>query len=229
MGCWSESCGLSGLEIREGVECYLAVLAPNGFDIDVNARNFDFVVPPIHGTYDEYGGLNLLEDYPFSPFCLKKGDNFRPKLCDALFIDASVFHFVRRLEPEMTFDPSVKTLTDIELEATHRVRVRIQQNNETKPAKRPFLPLWFDVLSRSESGGNLRDAMRLFEDYSESPLPFYGRCVLLYNAYGELRKKMVPSSCRSPQHGGAQALIPFYRHVLATAEERETSWRAENK
>ncbi|MBO6507365.1 MAG: hypothetical protein JJ979_02580 [Roseibium sp.] len=61
MGCWSESCALSGMELDDGRDIYLATMEPADFSSEVTV-----IVPPTRGVYDDYGGITLSEDnaYP---------------------------------------------------------------------------------------------------------------------------------------------------------------------
>mgnify|MGYP000026455675 CR=1 FL=1 len=70
MGCWSESCALSGLEISDGTDAYAVILKPNKYE----RSKYDICVPPIKGTYDDYGGLVLLESN--EQYNLVKGETF---------------------------------------------------------------------------------------------------------------------------------------------------------
>lgn len=58
MGSSSESCALSGLEIRDGDEAILVLLYPKPLEID----GFKLTAPPMRGIYSGYGSLVLAED-----------------------------------------------------------------------------------------------------------------------------------------------------------------------
>lgn len=107
MGCWSEACALSGIEITDGLEVYVALVVPSdGYN---NSGQWDLSMPPIKGKYDDYGGLDLLEDTPYGP---KNGENWRPeneiqgaKPKDGLpiYIDAELFESLENLPREFPY------------------------------------------------------------------------------------------------------------------------------
>jgi hypothetical protein len=223
MGCWSESCGVSGMEIPSGNQCYLATIAPSKYgEVD-----WCFVTPPVKGTYDDYGGIDLLEDVPY--LNLKKGDNYSPEDAQKYFIDAQVFEMLGTLKPEYSYDGS-QTLA----EATSKYIKAIENwENERKSLENEVVnneyakfrlemheQKLYNVLG-SGSNSLFQNAEKLIKEHGINFLAFYERSYLLGYAIRELRKRFVPSSGNSPQHGGEQALIPFYSFVLKEAKKRK--------
>lgn len=214
MGCWSESCGLSGLEIRNGDDIYLATLKPSKY----YPQSYDFVMPPLKGTYDDYGGIDLTEDYPFGPFNLKIGDNYSPGLLDArdgYIVAASVFEFLPSLELEFSYGDRPKTVG----EANQRLQKRLEKYFSTSIDERNYFGSdgLYNLISGGE-GADFLNPLLLLEEYGAVFIPFFCRARMLRHAAAELRKSIYPSSCNAPQHNGEQALIPFYKHILGVAE-----------
>lgn len=66
MGCWSESCAISGLEIGAYDEAVVMVLAPakdDGYGHGAFCR-FSPITPPTFGKYSDYGDIEGPEDNP---------------------------------------------------------------------------------------------------------------------------------------------------------------------
>ncbi|MCE6958057.1 hypothetical protein LAZ40_03175 [Cereibacter sphaeroides] len=55
MGSWTESCALSGLEIRRGDACVLLIIEKE----PVEFFGHEILKEPIHGVYDDAGGLQV--------------------------------------------------------------------------------------------------------------------------------------------------------------------------
>lgn len=109
MGCWSENCALSGLEIRSGDEIYYAIMTPSKSYGDHMVANF--IAPPLRGVYDYYGGCTLSE--PYKPMKLKKGDTLVSGCSgDAenlrFIINAQVFDSLESITPDFAYDYATK-------------------------------------------------------------------------------------------------------------------------
>lgn len=107
MGCWSESCALSGMEISDGDTVYVALVIPSRSY--GHSYNWILKTPPVKGTYDDYGGVNLTEDTPNGP---KSGENWRPdnEIQGAtaqqglpVYFDAELFEYLENLENEFPY------------------------------------------------------------------------------------------------------------------------------
>lgn len=60
MGCWSENCALSGLELYDGCDVYAIMLkheAASPFNSGVYLE-----MAPVYGKYDDYGGIDIVDD-----------------------------------------------------------------------------------------------------------------------------------------------------------------------
>jgi len=89
MGCWSESCAVTGMEIRYDNRVYVAMVNSEGY----NSQQI-IVIPPVLGIYD-YGGIELLENN--TEFGLVKGDAWQPREIegsDPIYIDAVILEDV---------------------------------------------------------------------------------------------------------------------------------------
>lgn len=229
MGCWSESCAVSGVEISCGSKMY-AMTWEKVYD------GYMISIPPVAGTYDDYGGIDLTEDLP--EFGLKKGDNWRPvddKRGKHMFIDAAVFDFLASIEPEFTYGDRPKTLGEVW--SKHReklikllelwITIRDSDSGETDKAISRLRSRDHEVFGYSDEF--MKNAEAAFQDAIdaggtiESLTPLieaYGRSLIVFRAFSELRKKPTFGTATGPQHGGEQALIPFYAFVLNLARKR---------
>ena len=87
MGSWSESCGLSGIEIGEGEYAYVAFLGAPKYKGEFGAEsNWDLKTPMIRGFYNDYGYLHVEDDEAIlaifnelSGLSLKNGDDFEDR------------------------------------------------------------------------------------------------------------------------------------------------------
>lgn len=62
MGSWSESCGVSGLEISEQDDAYVCLLVPNSHQAFGAADLWKPATTFIRGSYDDYGILRVSDD-----------------------------------------------------------------------------------------------------------------------------------------------------------------------
>lgn len=209
MGCWSENCALSGLEIL-CYPCRVSVLDESG----------KHLFPYMLGEYDSYGRVDLLEDYP--EFGLKNGDSFSPiEYGKPIYIDEEVFQFVGSLEPEFsmsgekTINKDTDNIFDEYQEAKMSLKIAntlLSQNipddlRETIEFRKLGIPFMDDYVSGPPSKWtNLDHCKNVFK---------------LYRSFGELRKSF-NGRFNTPQHGGLQALIPFYEKILEIAKNRKS-------
>ncbi|PZR92024.1 MAG: hypothetical protein DI537_14455 [Stutzerimonas stutzeri] len=231
MGCWSESCAISGLEIGYGDKLYTLTVGQLYGEPAIH-------VPPVLGTYDDYGGADLLED--LVAWGRKTGDNWCPiddKKGQPMYVAAEVFDFLPSLEVEFQRD-DIKTIDDKwrkhrrgivqHIEESIRRREKFGKNAEFF---RGLMNLHqaFGYTDRVVIGATRWFEQRIFKGASlaelEAPLDLYGRAYILLYAFRELRKAPA-AGARGPQHGGSQALLPFYRKVIEISEAREADRKA---
>ncbi|QIG66030.1 hypothetical protein phiOC_p388 [Ochrobactrum phage vB_OspM_OC] len=288
MGCWSESCSISGMEIRHGDECLVAY-ASFTYE-DSFYFPFRLNTPFFFGEYDDYGGVDLLEDY--EPYGFKKGDNicqFDDRQIDEetydskavfhvrsktagwvhdkdrghwmlkghrIFIHKKVFDILGGLRPEFVYN-SPDTIKG-QIEHFIEERIQIAKDSQTKyldKAKELSEPdesdddiktmemfgyLAFNGLRMGHDSEPWNGYSRELQDVFVENFPnidadwasifsnehFVRTKIVLY-ASMELRKVLSPY-VHGPQHGGAQALIPFYEGVLAIAKARQKEDDYEN-
>lgn len=230
MGCWSESCAVSGVEIRNGAQIYAMTWQ------QIYGDEYMISVPPVVGTYDDYGGIDLTEDLP--EFGFKKGENWRlaeDERGEHMLVDAAVFDFLSSLEPEFTYGDRPKTIG--EMWERHRaelvtvleqwIAIRDGDGDEMKKAVSMLRSEGRTVFGYSD--GVMKGAPIVFQEAVEAggsiesltPLiEAYGRAMVICRAMIELRKKPTFGTSNGPQHGGEQALIPFYTFTLMLARKR---------
>lgn len=84
MGSWSESCGLSGIEVGEGEVAYVGFLGkPKYAGSHGASTDWEFKTPLLRGKYNDYGYLHVEDDEAVialfnehSGLSLKNGDDF---------------------------------------------------------------------------------------------------------------------------------------------------------
>lgn len=117
MGSWSESCGLSGIEIGEGEYAYVAFLGAPKYKDTFGAESlFEMRTPLLRGTYNDYGYLHVEDDEGvialfnhLSGLSLKNGDDFEDRDdhavegLDRYWIRADVFDSLANLKPEFPY------------------------------------------------------------------------------------------------------------------------------
>lgn len=220
MGCWSESCGVSGMEIPDNARCYMLTLVPDKYD----KHTYRMGIPPVLGTYDDYGGLDLLENCP--ALNLKIGDNWRPEREDKFMIDAQVFDFLSTLEPDFTYGDRPKTVGEAAerwmADAHKQIKEYREADGVSKLTKSFALSDMFGSVTERPLAGIID-----FESITDEFVTLYGRCLVLWRGMSELRKTLAPTCVWGPQHGGAQALIPFYEFVLKQAKARRKKYEEE--
>lgn len=201
MGCWSERCALTGLEISAGDAAYLAVIDPRFDTYDGHM----ILVPPVKGTYDDYGGLVLTEDVPL--LGMRAGAAYTPAEDGetVVFFNAQVFEAIEKLQPESTFtSPTVGHEVDQGLTKL-RTGVEDLRSQDLDPAilamklERHFSwpPEWRSAASK---------LVELIEQGDDLE-PFYllaRRVKLMKSAEQELRRPISPIRV-GPQHGGEAA------------------------
>ncbi|MBD9511556.1 hypothetical protein IB265_32900 [Ensifer sp. ENS10] len=236
MGCWNESCAISGIDIPHKTKIYVALIGNERFGNDMA-----IFVPPVLGAYDDYGGVDLLEDSPL--FGLKKGDNWRPredKRGHPVYLDAEVFDFLTSLKIQWSIDG--KTLGDA---ITKHEKVIRETVEKLKPLQRyedkDYWKTMMDLDRLLQRRETFDDAKQVFEEILyvkkgetrdeeatdakiEAFITCWKRAFIMNQAQHELRKKIVPE-VKGPQHGGAPALIQFYTMVLMTSKRRHEEQR----
>jgi hypothetical protein len=123
MGSWSESCGFSGLEIREGETAYVMVL--RGPTYENGHGPFDLFVPHstlLKGTYNDYGYLSVEDDPEIltifneqTGLLLEQNDDFSLDMLEQIpnrnmgdnysrfWIHGEIFDRLGELEPEFPY------------------------------------------------------------------------------------------------------------------------------
>lgn len=210
MGCWSESCALSGLEVMLGEkDVYVALIQPNKYR---DTALWEIVVPPIKGTYDDYGGINLTEDAVL--FDLHKGDNWRPWNDDRgqpIYINGLVFDSLPQLERE--FDWKGKTLEDaFQVHIEELKEKQLDVDALIKVSKHTAIVDQFIDLLFSVTNSIIVNGSALYKKNDPNFWKFYKRAYMLQYAQFELRKLCVPK-IGGPQHNGERALKQFYTTV----------------
>lgn len=226
MGCWSESCALSGLEIMMGEEdVYVALMTPSKY----GKNEWDIVVPPVKGTYDDYGGIDLTEDVPY--YNLVKGDNWRPRedgRGQPVYFNGAVFDSLASLEREFAYNG--RTIGEAfayhvsELMEDAKEVDDLVQELGSEVAK-ALADIKMSRVFRND--GPLEDAVHLFRNVPrEEFIKLYKRAFILSCAQRELRKLVVPG-VSGPQHNGETALKQFYTTVNNILDERIERFRKE--
>lgn len=239
MGCWSESCAVSGLEIPHNAKIYVALVAESRYGNDL-----ELTVPPIAGTYDDYGGLDLTET--FTSLGLKEGENWEvreDKRGAPVYIDAEVFDYLLNIEKEFAYK-GPKTIGGSldELVTTLREKIEAMRGLE-----RYSDPEWFKIHSELDRylGHNStamegarekldrilykKDDGRTEEEVNaqiEEFILLFRRSYVFNVAQRELRKRFVPK-VKGPQHGGGEALLGFYREVYRIIRARKEAENAD--
>lgn len=242
MGCWSESCCLSGMEIGYNREAYAGLLTPNTY----RSGAWMFVQLPMLGTYDDYGGLTLAEDVP--SLDLKAGDRWSPRdyhsgnpRAGVFFVDREVFDYLRAVEHDFVRN-GLRTVGDSVTSLSERVRrlgAHLSMPVPDYTTDPNAFRNWFQTKDElrahwllDDVDGPIKDsALRLAEDAKEPAMleefvRGYSRVMTVWLAARELRKEIAPVPYGGPQHGGADALIPFYDFVLGKALARKAEEEA---
>jgi hypothetical protein len=232
MGCWSESCAVSGLEIPHNAKIYVAMVGESryGRDVEVN-------VPPVAGTYDDYGGLDLTET--LTSLDLKTGENWAPrddKRGMPVYIDAEVFDFLPSIELEFSYKGPKTIGESLEVNVT-KLRDIIARLRPLTPYKDEAYYKTISELDRvigyhTEAFADAKDKLsrilfkkddtRTTEEIDaqiEEFITLYSRAFIFNRAQHELRKRFVPE-VKGPQHAGSDALIAFYRTVYTLIRQR---------
>lgn len=252
MGCWSESCAISGMEIGDGDEMYMAYVVPHKYEKGTWVIN----KPPMRCTYGDYGNGFLIEDAPLVG--LKVGDELSDRNEDndqeghewglPIYFKAEVFDFLPQLKPEFSFN-DVKTLEDTYNAMRERGRKAVEERltmfkeaafkgTDDQDKVDELIKVYTSTTIIRELFGYGSDACmvdaadeydRFINDPSLNEEDFwtaYRRAFILKCAYEELRKAMSPR-IRGPQHSGEVALRQFYQHVLSIADAEYEKRKAE--
>lgn len=235
MGCWSERCALTGLEIANNQVVYVACISEQTDDF----YGQSLATPPVKGTYDDYGGIDLLEDVEL--LGLKYGQNWRPDEEDQkpsvaknltlrpIFIHAEIFDKIPELRPEFDYTTaSVGRSVESEI-AKLTALVELFKDWENAGEEKDKL-LYATQLALRQSLGypeQWEGADEILDDIldagkdAEEFLDLYRRVLLLKCAERELRQPLV-SSRVGPQHGGEMALrqkTTWVQEILDAKEE----------
>lgn len=116
MGSWSESCGFSGLEIREQETCYVMLLeGPKNYESHGPYNTFAPLTTLLKGSYDDYGHLGVDDDEEIlklfnlqSGLTLANGDIFSLDMLDGravsrFWIHGSVFDRLGEIKQEFPY------------------------------------------------------------------------------------------------------------------------------
>lgn len=237
MGCWSESCALSGLEIGAGDEIFVALISENKY----RKGEMELASVPVRGNYDDYGGIDLLEDHPSMK--LKKGDNWRP-VEDGIpmFMNAKVVDWLEYIKPDFPYaylnGQSVKISTlghqiDIHIEnIRNTLEEALAQQKKFDGTTRGLVALNVAMSDLHLKNSDRKMLEAIIEETTsetrdaelEKFYELYRRSAIVTNAFIELRKNMSGGLSNGPQHGGAQALVPFYELVLDIAKKDLEQW-----
>lgn len=234
-GCWSERCALTGLEITNGQVVYVACISDQTDDF----YGQSLATPPVKGAYDDYGGIDLLEDVELLGF--KYGQSWRPDEEDQrptiaknlklrpVFIHAEIFDKIPELRPEFDYttasvgrivDGQVAKLTalvDLFEGEGNAGAEKDKLQHATQAALRQSLGYPQQWESADEILDGILDAGKDAEEF----LGLYRRVLLLKCAERELRQPLV-SSRVGPQHGGEMALRQmndWVRDILDTKDQ----------
>lgn len=233
MGCWSESCALSGLEIMLGEKnTYVALLAPSKYGEPMH----DILVPPVKGTYDDYGGIDLDEDC--FVLNLKAGDNWRPmdeEVGAPIYLNGTVFDFLPSIQKEFNYHGA--TLAESYEYHLSDVQKKIDENKALFQAladASPNAAEQFRSIKVSMAFGLSNSVWPKASHYYEELqgaddtefFKFYKRAFMLQCAQMELRKLCIPG-VRGPQHCGEIALKQFYDLVTPILNERVSEAEAQ--
>ena len=233
MGSWSENCAISGLEIRENDEVYIATMIPNPYE----PAKWIFEIPPMLGFYDGYGRVFLAEDHTainrdfeidfrFDP-TRYASDGALPVYFNRQMVDSlgdlqtslqiygKTVRDVRNKQIKQIHDACIKAtrvfasddLSDI-LMANNLVTDAFRDNINT-----PMLQAQLTCLDIC------RNEPDRYKGSIESFLALYSRAFDIAEAAKELRRPLSPI-IEGPNHDGQDALIAFSKLVLEIAEEQ---------
>lgn len=224
MGCWSESCALSGLEIMLGESgVYVAMLKPSKY-----GDGMEISIPPVKGKYDDYGGIDLEEDCPLLE--LVTGENWRPREDEFLkfgrpvYINGAVFESLPQLKKEMNWRGA--TIAEGYQHHKDELEKQVKENMELlsefmdDPAVTAYRDLKMSMLFGSAN--SVWPLARTLYKAGEDNSYFYKmheRAYVLQLAQHELRKLVVPG-VGGPQHSGEVALRQFYTTVSDILDAR---------
>lgn len=236
MGSSSGSCALSGLSLDTGEECY-ALLLSTAFapDSRTGMGGHPIVLPPMRGTYDEFGGITLTEDVRLSELHLEAGASWPEEPIEVTsdtaiaFISATVFDALPDLVGNHGAHATIgaKTKAEFEavrsaiaearaIEATEVTGFSLEEVRAMKAMHRlgRFLEVkaWpagpSEIGDRIEAGSDVEDILELFE-----------RCIILDRAQFALRKVIAPGA-KGAQFPTDDALRQFHEVVGGELDRR---------
>lgn len=239
MGSWSEGCAISGMEIAEQDECYVALLTPHKY----NYQEWSIVIPPVKGRYDDYGTIRVLDEEPYKTLFdipdvwtpLEGLESLGDKEVLPFWIHATAFDCLSILKREDGGTVGRDFLKHIQ-KAEKTVREVFKKRDE----RLALLPLSANssnqlALSSNQLAlyeieaafGTMHSAWEYMGErvYSEQPFDIlkeaYRRCFVLDCGARELRKRLSPQNgSHGPQWGGERALFQFYKVILDATEKK---------
>lgn len=248
MGCWSESCALSGVEIGHGDACYVAAFTKEPGD---RFNGQTFAVPPLKGFYDDYGGLEKMEGSAI--WGIEPGGELDRdaiyELGQPIYIAASVFDRMGELVPDWCYD-GINTLADANARLAEKLRTYAQKLKSIEPdqgdidtygeelartvarSRRFFGTRLRDECFRSYPSMMKNDAQQ-FADLVDSNgdvedfIKHYLRAAMLKRLESELRHRLV-SGVSGPQHGGDEALIQLCKIRIEILEAKIRARKLDN-
>jgi len=217
MGCWSERCALTGLEISAGDAAYLAVIDERFDEYDGHM----VLMPPVKGNYDDYGGLVLTEDVPL--LGLRSGEQYSPLEDNKTIVlfNARVFEAIEDLEPEeaFTFATVGARIEESHAKLRRGIEEIVAEDLDASLLGRklehyfPWPPAWRGAQSMLQE---IIEQKRDLEPFFEMSR----RVKLMKAAEFELRRPITPIRV-GPQHGGAAAQRQISRLVLDILDDQD--------
>lgn len=222
MGCWSESCALSGVEIRHDERTYAALIRDEGESLTPR-----FITPLIEGTYDDYGGIDLTEVN--EQFGLQKGEHWSLTRCEEtetlgsipVYFDAEMVDSLVNLDLTFPFVWSrnerfqVETRSekyDIILEGM-RQDIETMITDRTTGEIRLYSFDWNNTNFHSSLLAYVIEQVHQGKENFDNFLMAYRRTLILVDGLFSLRKGIAPN-IMGPQHGGQEMLNAFLRMTM---------------
>lgn len=239
MGCWSESCVLSGLEISSGTPVYGLKMRRN------DSGGWVVYTPLLEGTYDDYGGIDLTRSESYLGY--ESGNNVElgaSSFSHSVFVRQDVYDIGKGLPVEFPYVRNPETgkgelregLTVFQRMEAWRERtvrgldeirkeVELRGSSDVRPMSmvERFI---YDNFNRGELlphvgwiSEYLRESLHGYNFDVMEGIDGYCRLATLFSMGTELRKLIRPGIV-GPQHGGEQALLSFYEKVLPLVRDQ---------
>lgn len=220
MGCWSENCAISGIEIRPGTPCYRAHMIRDKY----YESQWEFIIPPILGKYDDYGGLDdpeksiiwPYEDYDYWPDTITINGKAVYEKPLPIYFHAEVFDLLENVPLEWKRD-GAQTVGDMATEHINKMMGFLEKKKEAIQSKDlSKMVLAMSEESRFQMMDDFRGKLfvsienKVFENDENLKefLKLYRRCFVAHCGMRELRKNLMPGA-RGPQHCGEEAMRYF--------------------